>query len=302
MAWRNTWRAPWIQAWVAVLLALTLALVAPRGALRFAGVAALALFLPGYLLTFLLLPPRGNPFAESDVVIEGKRRGMLPRERAGLGVGFSLTLTTLTGIALTILPGGLSPEKLTTALAGLGLVFGLGALIRTSPQVARVGQAPPSTRAPFSRLEILLVVAAVAGAGIAVVGAAHGLARNVDPLSSEVYFLNAEGNASNFTRTLHPGEALVLMAVTVNHDGKTSEFSARAQLDRGTLNGTAFASDATTPLPGWNVTLDDGASDPHVLNLTAPASPGLYRLTLTVTDAQGADVGTLRYFAQVSPR
>jgi uncharacterized membrane protein len=214
------------------LVFLVLVYAVPFDPFRVALALAVVLFFPGWSLISTLFPQR-EPFA--------------PVERIALGLGLSIAMVPLFGIALHMSPWGIRPTSIIAFLTIWNLTWAAAAWLRrrrTMPEErAEVRWGPVwawvrKPRRPFD----FVVGALLVSSALAMVGVIAWRIQN-QPLGkayTEFYVLGAEWMLQDYPSTLRVGDPQEFNVGIVNHEGLATSYSIKAFLtgsEVGSVNG-----------------------------------------------------------------
>ncbi|MBI4232830.1 MAG: DUF1616 domain-containing protein [Chloroflexi bacterium] len=172
------------------------------------------LFWPGYAVVSALFP---------------RKRELPGIERLILGVGVSIALTSLLGLALNFTPWGVRLTPILVAIAAVVVVAGAGAYLRRLP-------AAPEERVnlviPWPRLRGLvttplnLALIALVGFSLVAFGVVVGvkLTQPVGEPFSEFYLLGPKGKAEEYPQQLFAGQSALVVVGIVNRERKDMEY------------------------------------------------------------------------------
>ena len=168
------------------------------------------LFIPGYLLLFVLFPKRNDD------------RGITVSERLILSFGLSIALVSLIGFALNYTPWGIHLESVLLSLLFYVLAMGAIALIRwyrtpiNERFIVQLSLTLPQTGTTIDKaLTIILSITIL----LAVTFLVYIL---VTPKQgehfTEFYILGPSNTAASYPRNLHEGENTTILIGIVNHE------------------------------------------------------------------------------------
>ena len=209
--------------------------------LRIALGLAFVLFFPGYVLVSALYPRQER--------LDGV-------ERVALGLGLSLALVPLIGLALNFTPWGIRLTPIVASLSAWTLIVG-GIAWRQRRRIApserfdvRFEPLVEWARRPRSRIDLAFNVALVV-AVLAVVGTVAWKIQQPTPgeAFTEFYILGAGGKLQDYPTDLRSGQGQSYNLGIINHEGGPATYDVRAFVDDtevvGSLASLALADDET---------------------------------------------------------
>ena len=225
---------------VAVIASLSVPLLSDTNGVRATLAVPLVLFLPGYALSAALFPARWGPGIADRLV---------------LGLGLSVAVVVLGGLALNTTPWGLQARSCTVLLCGATIAASLVALRRRS----RLPLIPMRRRSPFVHpWQAILVCLAVIMAGAAVHISAYGAVTHKGPGFTQ---LSIQPTAQN---------SAVNMRVACMESQSTTY---RLVLELGGHTVRSWPSIRLSPGTAWDTTV----APPRLRTAQGPVTALLYR-------------------------
>ena len=217
------------------------------------------LFIPGYLLIFVLFPTR-----KTD-------EGITVIERIALSFGLSMAFVFLIGFALNYISGNTQPES---ALISIFIfIIGTGAIsldrwFKTIPNERFTVSIDLSLLKPKGKLDKTLIIILIASIIITTTLFVYVI---TTPRTGEkftgIYLLGSDGSIINYPRTLSVGENTTIIIGVTNHEYRTISYTIEIWL----INQTSLSSESANENDvdyhnAWfiekiNVTLDHQSSD-----------------------------------------
>ena len=235
---------------------------------------ALTLFLPGYSLVSALFP--------------GKK-GLGGLERVALGLGLSIAVVPLIGLALNYTPFGIRQEPVLYSVAALTLIFVVIAhLRRESLKDERFKVSfDPKPKMPENKVDRALTVILCLAilVSIAVLVYVIVMPKQGEKFT-EFYILGPGGMADNYPTDLKIGQNGTVLIGAVNHEYQTVKYSLRVL-----YNGTDIYRE--------NISLDDNQA--YTKNYTFTTKKGLSELEfLLYRDGTNDTYRSLHLWVKVS--
>ena len=208
--------------------------------LRIALGLAFVLFFPGYVLVSALYPRQER--------LDGV-------ERVALGLGLSLALVPLIGLALNFSPWGIRLTPIVVSLSLWTLLVGAVAW-RQRRTIApherfdvRLEPVLRWARRPRSRIDLVFNAALVV-AVLAVIGTVAWKIQQPTPgeAFTEFYILGAQGMLQDYPTDLRSGESQGYNLGIINHEGEPIAYEIRAfvvEAEVGTMESLTLADDET---------------------------------------------------------
>jgi uncharacterized membrane protein/LysM repeat protein len=209
-----------------VLVALVLMMPGEVGPVRIALALPFVLFFPGYALTAVLFPKKGD---------------LEPVERVALSFGLSLAVVPLIGLALNYSPWGIRLNSILGSLASLIVVAAAAAAYRRQvllPEeafVVPINEALAKWRRSslMDRLLGLALVLTVVGLGVAVYTATSSRGGET---FTEFYVLGPGGKIQGYPKQVAVGEEVTLTAGVINHEGRAASYRIEIRAGGETLS------------------------------------------------------------------
>jgi uncharacterized membrane protein len=285
-SWDLTAAAFW-----AALSIVTIFAVPDGNALRWAIGLPMLFFVPGYALVSALWPEKGSKGAAGKD--EAKGAGLGGEERLALGLGMSLVVTAVTGVALNFawslsgIPVAVSLASATFFFVGFAYYrrMKLPANERYHPDLITYikprGGASPDSAAKYDRgfmvaLAVCITIIVVLSAYVATIP------RQGDGYS-EFYMLDKDGTIQGLPRNITVnGKESVLIGI-VCHEGRTVNYSVIASTGNSTLGLRASNWDEVHNMTSGsdfilNKVIQDGKMEESEFEFVF-RQPGTYRMT-----------------------
>jgi uncharacterized membrane protein len=167
------------------------------------------LFLPGYAMISALFPRQGS----LDLL-----------ERIVLGIGLSIAIVPLIGLALNYTPWGIRLDPILIAVAAFIFAMAITGIVRQQLLSENLrfsitlNFSWPALKGMNLTSGILLGLVVAAGLSLAGLAAYAAVNPLLSPKPSEFYLLDAEGKAENFPRQVKSGSPLNVMVTVVNNE------------------------------------------------------------------------------------
>lgn len=216
------------------LILLTIILTDTQRTLRIILGLPFLLFIPGYLLSFVLFP------------LKKTKNGIDTIERIAFSIALSLAIVPIIGLGLNYTPAGLQLEPILISLLAIIIGFGVIALYRwhlTPPQervITTLFISPPKLG---KNLDTVLTIFLAASIIIAPASLTYIiLFPTAEKTFTEFYILSSNGTAEGYQRDLAVGENTSVIIGIANHEHKTINYTIEIWLlDQTTIyNETTF--------------------------------------------------------------
>ncbi len=199
------------------LILLPMALTDIQGAIRIILGLPFLLFIPGYLLSFVLFP-----FRKTKTTIDNI-------ERLALSFALSLAIVPIIGLGLNYTPEGLQLEPILISLLVFIIGFGVIALYRwhlTPPQervITTLNIYPPKLGKNLDTVLTILLVASIIIAPVSLTYVI--LTPRTEETFTEFYILSPDSTAEGYQRDLVIGENTSVIIGIANHEHKTINYT-----------------------------------------------------------------------------
>jgi uncharacterized membrane protein len=167
------------------------------------------LFFPGYALISALFPQKGT---------------LSLIERIVLGIGLSVAVVPLIGLALAYTPWGIRLDPILIAVASFIFAASLAGIVRQQllPEDLRfsikLNWKWTDVKQMNTMSKILLVVVVAAILALAGLITYSSVKLSSVPIPSEFYILNNEGKAENYLRQVKSGSPVKIMVAVINNE------------------------------------------------------------------------------------
>lgn len=251
------------------------------------------IFIPGYLLVYVLFPERTEKVF--DII-----------DRIALGFGISIAIVPLIGIILSYSRVGLRFEPIVFSLEGFILFVGTLAILRwyhTSPEkryVPKITLSIPKNETKFDRaLTVILVIFLV----VAVILLLYVvLIPKQGEYFTEFYILGSEHSASNYPANLTAGENSTIILGITNHERTQIAYSVEVWLsNQTTVFNITINSNETVYHNLWFLDRINISLSPEPINLETTWTPQWeYNYTFQIHEKGNFKLVFLLYTSQVN--
>ena len=177
----------------------------------------LILFIPGYVLIFMLFPTK----------IKEEGIGLI--QRIALSIGFSLAIIALIGVALNFTAGGIQMRSAFLSIFIFILVAGLVGIYRwfSTPYderfVISFDLSLPKSEQKIDKIITIILVFSII---VAIITLIYVIAtpKNMEN-STEFYIISPSGKAGNYIRNVNAGENASLIIGLINHEYQTINYT-----------------------------------------------------------------------------
>ena len=175
------------------------------------------LFIPGYMLIFILFP------------MKNECNGINGLERIGLSFGFSIAIVSLLGLLLNFTPWGIQLVSVLLSLFFVIESLGLVAFYRwitTSPKKRFTISVDISQFKSSSKIEKLLTIFFILSIVLALSSVVYIIVQpKVGEAFTDFYILTSNGNVTNYPQIIYAGQNTSLILGLINHEYKTMNYT-----------------------------------------------------------------------------
>lgn len=235
------------------------------------------LFIPGYLLSFVLFPFRKT------------KTGIDTIERIAFSFALSLAIVPIIGLGLNYTPAGLQLEPILISLLAFIIGFGVIALYRwhlTPPQervITTLNISPPKLGKNLDTVLTILLAASIIIAPASLTYVI--LTPRTEETFTEFYLLRPNGTAGSYQRDLVIGENTSVIIGIANHEHKTINYTIEIWLlDQSIVFNETTFEDETVYNHLWYMHKMNVALDHTQANIEEPWKPQWeYNFTFNIT-------------------
>jgi len=216
---------PLLCATLSIILFLFI-LLFPSDSLRFIFGLPAVLFIPGYLITAILYPRRG----QLSVLL-----------RFSMSIGLSLAVSAVIGLIINQTQWGITYYSISYTLAVLILAISLVAIYRqwqfigTEDLTVKLNVISLKGSGPGDRLYyIVILIVVLSMIGAIVYGFVNPRAENF----TEFYVVDLEGRADNYVRQLLSGKESMVVICIINNENEKADYNVELSIDDDTLQRT----------------------------------------------------------------
>ena len=175
------------------------------------------LFIPGYMLIFILFPMKNDC------------NGISGLERIGLSFGFSIAIVSLLGLLLNFTSWGIQLISILLSIFFLTESLGLIAIYRwitTTPKKRFIISVDISHFKSSSKIEKILTIFIFLSIFLALSSVVYLIVQpKVGEAFTDFYILTSNGNAANYPQLIYAGKDTSLILGLINHENKIMNYT-----------------------------------------------------------------------------